>query len=94
MPRIRNWRFTVLILTRRPGEALKIGQDVTVAVLGVRGNCVRIVLATLALLGILITFFFKFVGPPNFPFWTMLAISIGFGLALLVYYALMRLFSR
>jgi len=32
----------VLILTRRVGETLMIGDDVTVTVLGVKGNQVRI----------------------------------------------------
>ena len=32
----------MLILTRRPGETLMIGDDVTVTVLGVKGNQVRI----------------------------------------------------
>jgi carbon storage regulator len=32
----------MLILTRRVGEALMIGSDVTVTVLGVKGNQVRI----------------------------------------------------
>ena len=32
----------MLILTRREGEALKLGEDITVTVLGVRGNQVRI----------------------------------------------------
>ena len=32
----------MLILTRRVGEALKLGEDTTVTVLGVRGNQVRI----------------------------------------------------
>lgn len=31
-----------LILTRRPMEAVKIGNDITVTVLGVKGNQVRI----------------------------------------------------
>ncbi len=32
----------MLILTRRPGESLKIGHDITVTVLGVNGNQVRL----------------------------------------------------
>jgi len=32
----------MLILTRRVGEALMIGDDVTISVLGVKGNQVRI----------------------------------------------------
>jgi len=32
----------MLILTRRPGEAVWVGRDITVRVLGVKGNQVRI----------------------------------------------------
>jgi carbon storage regulator len=32
----------MLILTRRIGEEIKIGEEITVAVLGVKGNQVRI----------------------------------------------------
>lgn len=32
----------MLILTRRPGETIHIGSDVTLTVLGVKGNHVRI----------------------------------------------------
>ena len=35
-------RTTMLILTRRVGETLIIGDDVTVTVLGVKGNQVRL----------------------------------------------------
>jgi carbon storage regulator len=38
----RQRRQKVLILTRRVGESLMIGDDVTVTVLGVKGNQVRI----------------------------------------------------
>ena len=32
----------MLILTRRPGESVKIGDDITITVLGVRGNQLRL----------------------------------------------------
>jgi carbon storage regulator len=32
----------MLILTRRPGESVKIGDDITVTVLGIRGNQLRL----------------------------------------------------
>ncbi len=37
----------MLILTRRVGETLMIGDDVTVTVLGVKGNQVRIAAGTI-----------------------------------------------
>ena len=50
--------------------------------------------ATLALLGLLTTLFFYLVGPPDFPLWTMLALSLGFAFALVPYYALIRMLSK
>ena len=35
----------MLVLTRKPGEVLRIGDDVTVTVLSVRGNIVRLGIA-------------------------------------------------
>jgi carbon storage regulator len=32
----------MLILTRRPGESVKIGDDITITVLGIRGNHLRL----------------------------------------------------
>jgi hypothetical protein len=55
---------------------------------------VTFVLAALALLGLLTTLFFYLVGPPEFPVWTMLALSLGFGIALVPYHALIRLLSN
>ena len=55
---------------------------------------VTFVLAALALLGLLTTLFFYLVGPPEFPVWTMLALSLGFAIALVPYYALIRLLSN
>jgi hypothetical protein len=49
----------------------------------------------LALLGVLTSFFFELSGDaPHFPFLTMLVISVGFGLAVIGYEALIRYFSR
>jgi hypothetical protein len=50
--------------------------------------------AALALLGLLTTLFFYLVGPPEFPVWTMLALSLGFAIALVPYHALIRLLSN
>lgn len=54
---------------------------------------VTFMLAGLALLGLLVTLFFYFVGSPGFPVWTMLALSLGFALMLIPYHALIRLLS-
>jgi hypothetical protein len=51
---------------------------------------VTFVLGALALLGILTALFWKFFGPPNFPFFLMLGISLGFELALILYRKLLR----
>jgi hypothetical protein len=55
---------------------------------------VTFVFAALALVGLLTTAFFLFAGPPGFPVWTMLALSLGFAIALLPYHALIRLLSN
>jgi hypothetical protein len=55
---------------------------------------VRLALSSAALLGVLTAFLFEFSGAaPNFPFWGMLAISVGCMLALMAYYALLSLLS-
>jgi hypothetical protein len=51
------------------------------------------VLGALALLGVLTALFWKFFGPPNFPFFLMLGISLGLELALIVYRKLLRLLA-
>jgi hypothetical protein len=55
---------------------------------------VTFVFAALSLLGLLTTAFFFLVGPPGFPVWTMLALSLGFAIVLLPYHALIRLLSN
>jgi hypothetical protein len=62
--------------------------------LAILAPVVRVLLASLALLGVLMALFWKLVGPPNFPFVAMLAVSIGCGLTLTGYEALLRLLSR
>jgi len=98
----------MLILPRRVRETEMTGDDaaVTIArwlwraaclpvlmVLVILEPLVTFVLAALALLGLLTTLFFCLVGPPGFPVWTMLALSLGFAIALVPYYALIRLLS-
>jgi hypothetical protein len=53
-----------------------------------------LVLGGFALAGVLTTIFFVLIHAPHFPAWTMLTISIGFGLAQMFYEALLRVFSR
>ena len=55
---------------------------------------VTFVLAALALLGVLTTVFFHLVGPPGFPVWTMLALSLGFAIALVPFHLLIRMLSN
>jgi len=56
---------------------------------------IRFVLTAVALLGILMSFFFKFAGAsPRFPLWGMLGLSVSCGLLLMLYYAAIRLLSR
>jgi hypothetical protein len=55
---------------------------------------VALVLGGVALAGVLTTIFFVSIRAPHFPAWTMLTISTGFGLALIFYEALLRVFSR
>jgi hypothetical protein len=56
---------------------------------------VGLIFGGLALLGVLMSFFFELSSvAPDFHFLTMLAISVGFGLALIGYEALIRYLSR
>jgi|SRR5580658_1755393 hypothetical protein len=98
----------MLSSTRRVRETAMIGDDVAVTivrrlwraaclpvlmVLVILEPLVTFVLAGLALLGLLTTLFFYLVGPPEFPVWTMLALSLGFAIVLVPYHALIRLLS-
>jgi peptidoglycan/LPS O-acetylase OafA/YrhL len=55
---------------------------------------VRFVLGALALLGVLVALFFKAYGVPHFPFTLMLGASVGLGLMLAGYKALLDLLGR
>ena len=55
---------------------------------------VRFILGAFALLGVLTALFLKAHAVPHFPFALMVAVSVGFGLMLVGYYALLRLFGR
>lgn len=52
---------------------------------------VSLALSALALLGVLTAFFWKLAGPPHFPFFLVLGVSLGFEFALVLYHALLRL---
>ena len=54
---------------------------------------VSFVLGSLALLGVLTAFFWRFIGPPHFPFLLVLGISLGFELALILYHRLLGFLS-
>jgi len=54
---------------------------------------VRLILAASALLLVLTALFYRAIGMPHFPFWTMLALGIASMLLLALYYALMRVLS-
>jgi hypothetical protein len=52
---------------------------------------VTLVLWSCALLGLLTTLFYRAIGMPHFPFWTMLAISLMFAALSVLYQGLIRL---
>jgi hypothetical protein len=55
---------------------------------------VRLSLRTLAMLGVLMAFFFRFLALPHFPFWGMLAASVGCTVLLIVYERLLWALSE
>jgi hypothetical protein len=55
---------------------------------------VRFILGALAVLGVLTALFFKVYGVPHFPFALMLGVSVGLGLLVVGYQALLRVLSR
>ncbi|HEX4050659.1 MAG TPA: hypothetical protein VHY19_07280 [Steroidobacteraceae bacterium] len=64
-------------------------------VLAVLEPFVTTALSVLAALGILVALFLRLIGePPHFPFWGIMAASIGCVLLLALYYLLMLLVAR
>jgi hypothetical protein len=66
----------------------------TFLLLSILEPVVSFVLGSLALLGVLTAFFWRFVGPQHFPFLLVLGVSLGFELVLIVYRKLLSLLSR
>jgi hypothetical protein len=54
---------------------------------------VTFVFSGLALLGLLIAFFYRALDVPHFPFWTTILISLGFGAVVMCYQALVHFFE-
>jgi hypothetical protein len=76
------------------GKILRVVCLPVLALLIILEPIVVLVSGGLALLGVLSTILFMLIGAPNFPWATMLAISLGFAFALIPYYALIRVLSR
>ena len=66
----------------------------TFLLLSILEPVVSFVLGSLALLGVLTAIFWKLVGPPHFPFFLVLGISLGFELVLILYRKLLGFLSR
>jgi hypothetical protein len=65
------------------------------AVLKILEPVARLVLAGVALLGILLAFFFEFSGAaPRFPFWLVFGLSLSCGVLVIVLSAVMRRLAR
>lgn len=54
---------------------------------------VTFVFSGLALLGLLTSFFYRAYGMPHFPFWGMVAMSLGCGAVVMCWQALVHLFE-
>jgi hypothetical protein len=55
---------------------------------------VSLVFDGLALLGVLVTLFYNLIRLPQFPTWTMLTLSVGFGLVTRLYRGLIQILAR
>lgn len=90
-PRSGKWLGVALLgLLRLLWHAVRIP---AFALLVILEPIVRLILAASALLLVLTALFYRAIGMPHFPFWTMLALGIASMLLLAIYYALMRVLS-
>jgi hypothetical protein len=89
MPLGRAWACSILWI---------LWQVVRLPVLGVLlvlEPFVSLILTAFGFLGIVVALILKFSGDvPHFPFWLMMAVSIGAILLLMAYHALIGIFSR
>ena len=98
--------MTIANISASAENKLTSASDLGLCILWLLWQCVRVpvllllvtlepivsfVLGSLALLGVLTAFFWKLVGPPHFPLFLVLGISLGFALALVLYHTLLRL---
>jgi hypothetical protein len=93
---MNNLAYTLRMLCQRNRDGSHARQadrlrTLTLASRQLREAGFSFVLCSLALLGVLTAFFWKLVGPPHFPFFLVLGISLGFEFALVLYHAFLRL---
>jgi hypothetical protein len=86
-------RHALLVASRGRGLPWHAVQLMLLAFLVAIAPFVRLTLRSLALLGVLMSFFFKFLAVPHFPFLGMLAVSVTFMLLLMAYDALIAFLS-
>ena len=65
-----------------------------VALLVILEPVVSLVFGGLALLGVLMTLFYNLIRLPHFPTWTMLILSVGFGIVVRLYRGLIQILAR
>lgn len=77
-----------------PGWVWRLVRLPIVTLLVILEPVVSLVFGALALLGVLVTLFNAVIRPPHFPTWTMLTLSVGFGLAARLYRGLILMLAR
>jgi len=65
-----------------------------IVTLVIREPVVSVVFGGLAMLGVLMVLFYNLIRTPHFPTWTMLSLSVGFGIVVRVYKGLIEVLAR